>query len=69
MISSFFTTMWYQTEGCAKHYHFASAIYLLSFVALEFCIIIDIAVGSSGHGKDVVYDMNVRNKLMLKLSM
>ena len=62
-----FTTVWDQTGGCAKHYRFEYAIYLLSCPALEFLIIIDRSVGAPGHGKDVVYVLNVREKMMLKL--
>ena len=54
MIAPFLTTMWYHTYGCAKHYRFAPAIYLLSCLDLEFHIVIDRSVRSPGHGKDVV---------------
>ena len=61
--------MWYHTDGCAKQYHSASAIYPLSFLDLEFFIIIDIEVGSPGHGTDVVGVLYDRDKYMLKLAM
>ena len=69
MISPFLTTMWDHTDGCAKQYCFASAIYLLSCITLEFSIIIDRAVGAPGNGKDVVYGLNTRYKLMPQLEM
>ena len=59
--------MWFDTDGCAKHYHFSSAIYLLSCLSLEFCIIIDIAIGAPVHGKNVGDGLNVREKLMMRL--
>ena len=68
-IASFLTTTLDHIFGCANQHCFESIIYKISYLALEFCIIIYIAVGAYVHGKDVVYDMNVRNKLMLKLSM
>ena len=59
--------MWDYTDGWANHYCCASAIYLLSFPVLEFCIIIDREVGAPGRRKGVVYGLNSRDKLMLKL--
>ena len=61
MISTFLTTMWDHTDGCANQYHFSSAIYyLLSCLALDFIIIIYISVGSPGHVKDVFHGLNER---------
>ena len=61
--------MWDNTDGCVKQYHFTPSIYLISCLSLEFCIIIDIAVGAPVHGKDFVGGMNARDKFMLKLEM
>ena len=61
--------MWDQTDGCENQHLCASAIYLLSCIALEFSIIVDRAVGAPGHVKDVVDGLNYRDKRMLTLSM
>ena len=65
-IASFLTTMWYHTYGFTKQYHYLYAIYLLYFITLEFGIIIDRAVGSPVHGKDVVGSTNAIYKIILK---
>ena len=59
-IATFLTIMWDHMNGFAKQYCCASDIYLLTCFALEFIIIVDRLVGSPGHGKDVVDDMNDR---------
>ena len=69
MIAPFLTTMWYNPYCCAKQYRYASAIYIPSYLALEFSIIIDRSVVSPGHGKDVVYGLNSKYNHMLKVSM
>ena len=69
MIALLLKTLWDHTDGCAKKYHCASAIYLLSCLALEFSIIIDRELVESGHGKYMVYGMNDIYKWMLKLAM
>ena len=61
--------MWDHTDGCSKQYPCASEIYLLTYIALNFIIIIDSSVGAPGHGKYVVDDLNVRKKMILNLSM
>ena len=68
-VAPFLTNMWYHTDGCAKQYHCESAIYLVSYLDLECCIIIGREVGANGHGKYLVDDMNDRDKLILKLEM
>ena len=69
MIAPYLTTMWDPTDGCANPYIFASAVYLLSCLALEFSIVVDKSVGAPGHGIDVFDGMNDRYKRMLKLEM
>ena len=56
-------------DDWANQHRFSSSIYLLTCLVLEFHVIIDRAVGSPGHGKDVIDGLNYRNKCMLKLSM
>ena len=67
MVSQLVGTMWYHMDGCAKQYRCASAIYLLSCIALKFSIINNRPVGAPGHGKYSVYGLNSGDKLMLKL--
>ena len=71
-VASFLITMLNHTDGFTKKYHCSYSIYLLSCIALEFCIIIDIAVSVPGHrwgGGGVVSCMNARDKFILKLAM
>ena len=69
MIAIYLTTMSDHTDCCTKQYHWVSAIYLLSYLALEFSVIIDRAVGAPGHGKYLVDGLNTRDKRMLKSEM
>ena len=69
LLAPFLTTVLNNTDGCAKQYRCEYAIYLLSCIALEYCIIIDRTVGATDHGKYVVDGLNYIDKLMLKLSM
>ena len=62
------TTVSDHTDGCAKHYHWEPAIYLIPCLALECSIIIYRLVRAPGHGKYVVDGMNSRDKHMLKLA-
>ena len=66
-IDPILTTMWDHTGGCAHQYLCESAIYLLSCISLEYCIILYRAFGAPEHGKDFVYGLFSRDKLMLKL--
>ena len=68
MISPYLTTMWYHMDGCTNQYPFTSDIYLLSCLALNFSIIIDIEVGEPRNGKYVVDGLSCRDKQMLKLN-
>ena len=68
-IVSLLKTTWYHTDGCAKQYCCSSDFHLPSCLDLEFCIIIDRAVGEPRHGRYVVNILNAREKLMLYLAM
>ena len=50
-----------------NQYHCESAIYMLSFIALEFNIDIDRAAGENGNEKYVVDGLSARDKKMPKL--
>ena len=43
-------TMWYQTDGCAKHYICSIAYYLMSYLSTSYQIILDRAVDTPSHG-------------------
>ena len=60
--------MWDHTDGFKKQYRCAYATNILLYFDLEFIIIIDIAVGSPGHIKDVFDILNIIDKWMLKIA-
>eukprot|EP00957_Ditylum_brightwellii_P054278 4111514-Ditylum_brightwellii.AAC.1 len=59
-----------ETDGCAKQYRCASAITsainLLSTLSMKYNIVVDRAVGSPRHEKDVVDGLNAADKRYLK---
>ena len=58
-------TMWDQTDGCAKQYRCSIAYYMTSFLSKSYQIVIDRAVDTPGHGKDVVDGFNAVQKRYL----
>ena len=54
------------TDGCAKQYRCATALYLLSVLCASKNVSIDRAIGAPGHGKDLVDGINAVNKQYLK---
>ena len=50
--------MWYQTYGCANQYRCYIAYYLMSYLSTSYQIVLDRAVDTLGHGKDVVGGFN-----------
>jgi hypothetical protein len=58
-------TMWDQTDGCGKQYRCSIAYYLMSVLSVKFQIVIDRAVDTPGHGKDVVDGFNAVQKRFL----
>ena len=57
--------MWDQKDGCAKQYRCSIAYYLMSYLSTSYQIILDIAVDTPGHGKDVVDGFNSVQKRYL----
>ena len=57
--------MWYQTDGCAKHYMCSMAYYLMSYLSTSYQIVLDRAVYTPGHEKDVVDGFNAVQKRYL----
>jgi hypothetical protein len=60
------STMYDDTDGCAKQYRCGNALYLLSVLSCKFKIVIDRAVGAPGHGKDLVDGLNATDKKFLR---
>jgi hypothetical protein len=54
------------TDGCGKQYRCGSALYLLSLLASQKHVVVDRAIGASGHGKDIVDGLNATDKRFLK---
>ena len=67
MIKQDSTTLWEETDGCAKQYRCATAMYLLLLIFVRFNIVIDRAVGAPGHRKDVVDGLNATYKASKRL--
>ena len=57
--------MWDETYGCAKKYRCSIAYYLMSYLSTSYKIVLDRAVDTLGHGKDVVDGFNAVQKLYL----
>ena len=57
--------MWDQTDGCAKQYRCSIDYYLMSYLSTSYQIVLDIAVDTPGHGKDVVDGFNAVQKRYL----
>ena len=55
--------MWDQTDGCAKQYRCSIAYYMVSFLSKSYQIILDIAVDTPSHRKDVVDGFSAIQKL------
>ena len=57
--------MWDQTDGCAKQYICSIAYYLMSYLSKLYQIVLDRAVDTPGHEKDVVDGFNAVQKQYL----
>jgi hypothetical protein len=55
-----------ETDGCCKQYRWGTAFCLLSMLSSKFQIAIDRAIGTPGHGKDVVDGLNAIDKQFLQ---
>eukprot|EP00957_Ditylum_brightwellii_P162192 12350079-Ditylum_brightwellii.AAC.1 len=62
MIKQESTATWEETDGCAKQYRCATAMYLLALISVRFNMVIDRAVGAPGHGKDIVDGLSATDK-------
>jgi hypothetical protein len=57
------------TDGCAKQYRCATALFLLTLLSCVHNVAIDRAVGAPGHGKDIVDGLNAADKRYLIMKM
>ena len=55
-------TMWDQTYECTKQYSCSIDYYLMSYLSKSYQIVLDRAVDTPGHGKDVVGGFNAFQK-------
>ena len=61
--------MWDQTDGCVKQYRCSIAYYMMSYLSKLYQIVLDRAVDTPGHGKDVVDGINAVQKRYLSTSL
>ena len=64
-MTTLLSKIWENTDGCAKQYICASAIYLMSLMSQCYFIIIDRVISAPGHGKEVVDGLNGVDKLYI----
>ena len=57
-----FSTIWENTDGCAEQYICASALYLMSVIAQTYSLTIDRGISATGHRKEVVDGLNAVDK-------
>ena len=60
------STVWEYTNGCAKQYMCALAIYLITVLSSSYGVIMDHAINAPGHGNNVVDGLNATDKHYLK---
>ena len=54
--------VWEDTNGCAKQYMWALAIYLMTVLSSSYGIIMEREINAPGYGKIVVDGLNVMEK-------
>ena len=62
MLPSKLITLWENTNGCTEHYRCATVLFLLSMLSQVFYVIIHRSVSETGHGGEVVDELNTTNK-------
>ena len=63
------STVWEETDGCAKQYMCALNIYLMTVISSSYGIIIYRANNAPDYRNKVVYELNAMEKLYLKREM
>ena len=54
LLTTFFSTVWVKTDGCAEQYICDSALYLMSDMSQCYSVIIDRVISSPGSGKEML---------------
>ena len=67
IIKHYVSTIWGETDGCAKRYVCETAFYLFSIIVASFSMLIDCAVEAPGNGEDFVKGVNEVDKKYLKM--
>ena len=60
------STVWKDTDGCAKKYMCALDIYLMTVLSSSYGMTMDGAINETVHGKNVVDELNAKDKCSLK---
>ena len=60
------STVWEDTDGCAKKYKCALAIYLMTVLSSSYGITTDCTINAPVHGNNVVYGLNATDTNYLK---
>ena len=60
------STVWEDTDGCAKKYKCALAIYLMTVLSSSYGITMDRTINAPVHGNNVVYGLNATDTNYLK---
>ena len=60
------STVWEDTNGCAKQYKCALGMYLMTVLSSSYGIITDCTINAPGHGNNVVDGINTTDKRYLK---
>ena len=62
VMTTYFSTIWKNTDGCAEQYICASALYLMSVMFQCYSVTIDRGISAPRHGKEVVDGINAVDK-------
>ena len=57
-----FNAIWENIDGCAEHYRFATALYLISMLSQAFSVFIDHGISAQVHGREVVDGIKIIEK-------
>ena len=68
VLTTSFSTIWENFDGCAKKYSCASVLYLMSVMSQCYSVIIDQGIISPEHGKEVVDVLNAFDKRYIYIS-
>ena len=60
------STVWEDTDGCAKQYRCALAIYVMTLLSSPYGIIMDRAINETGHGNNLVDELNATERRYLE---